>query len=146
MVLRDQDLDTNIVRWGLHHLLDGGGAGYGHCARLPQTPTTDYAPTPPPPQTLHALLGGPGHCAHHPQPPTTDYAPQTHHALLDSGVEVTIHAVESDEVIAHALQEELAQVAMAEAEGGSADDEQRATVLAQQWFRPEIVHHLPSGG
>ncbi|KAK1641985.1 hypothetical protein QYE76_059790 [Lolium multiflorum] len=144
MVLRDQDLDTNIVRWGLHHLLDGGGAGYGHCARLPQTPTTDYAPTPPPPQTLHALLGGPGHCAHHPQPPTTDYAPQTHHALLDSGVEVTIHAVESDEVIAHALQEELAQVAMAEAEGGSADDEQRATVLAQQWFRPEIVHHLPS--
>uniref|UniRef100_A0A453MJV8 Uncharacterized protein n=1 Tax=Aegilops tauschii subsp. strangulata TaxID=200361 RepID=A0A453MJV8_AEGTS len=54
-------------------------------------------------------------------------------------------AVENDEVIAHALQEELAQVAMAEASGADGGEaERRATVLAQQWFRPEVVSHLPS--
>uniref|UniRef100_A0A453MK36 Uncharacterized protein n=1 Tax=Aegilops tauschii subsp. strangulata TaxID=200361 RepID=A0A453MK36_AEGTS len=51
----------------------------------------------------------------------------------------------NDEVIAHALQEELAQVAMAEASGADGGEaERRATVLAQQWFRPEVVSHLPS--
>ena len=65
-----------------------------------------------------------GHCAHRPQPPTTDYAPQppplTLHAYLDEATaEVRGDAVENDEVIPHALQEELAQVAMAKASGTS---------------------------
>jgi hypothetical protein len=151
MVVRDQDLDANIVRWGLHHLLDSAPSGI--CAHRPQPPTTDYAP---PPQTQHALLGGggggPGHCAHRPQTPTTDYAPQpppqTMDARLDgaptalAAAEVRIDAVENDEVIAHALQEELAQVARAEAEGASCSAD---AVLAQQWFRPEVVSYLPSG-
>ncbi|KAI4981250.1 hypothetical protein ZWY2020_021735 [Hordeum vulgare] len=109
-------LDANIVHWGLHHLLDGDA-----CVHRPQSPTTDYAPPPPQPHCASALLDAP--------------------ALA----EVRVDAVDNDEVIAHALQEELVQVAMAEASktaGGEPD--RRATVLAQHWFRPEVVTHLPS--
>ena len=62
-------------------------------------------------------------------------------AATPAASEVRVDAVENDEVIAHALQEELAQVAMAEASGavGGSEPERRATVLAQQWFRPEVV-------
>ncbi|KAE8787369.1 Sugar transporter ERD6-like protein 5 [Hordeum vulgare] len=109
-------LDANIVHWGLHHLLDGDA-----CVHRPQSLTTDYAPPPPQPHRASALLDAP--------------------ALA----EVRVDAVDNDEVIAHALQEELVQVAMAEASktaGGEPD--RRATVLAQHWFRPEVVTHLPS--
>nr|BAK02979.1 predicted protein [Hordeum vulgare subsp. vulgare] len=117
MVVRGhQDLDANIVRWGLHHLLDGDA-----CVHRPQSPTTDYAPPPPQPHRTRALLDAP--------------------ALA----EVRVDAVDNDEVIAHALQEELTQVAMAEAsETAGAEPNRRATVLAQHWFRPEVVTHLPS--
>uniref|UniRef100_N1QYR0 OTU domain-containing protein n=1 Tax=Aegilops tauschii TaxID=37682 RepID=N1QYR0_AEGTA len=126
MVVRgQQDLDANIVRWGLHHLLDAGG---GCRATALQSPTTDYAPPPPQPQRARALLDG------------YDMAPAPAPAS-----DVRVDAVENDEVIAHALQEELAQVAMAEASGADGGEaERRATVLAQQWFRPEVVSHLPS--
>lgn len=48
--------------------------------------------------------------------------------------------IENDEVIAHALQEEFSNVAVAEASGPShADQEQlQASVLAQNWFGPPI--------
>ncbi|KAI4964643.1 hypothetical protein ZWY2020_060103 [Hordeum vulgare] len=118
MVVRGhQDLDANIVRWGLHHLLDGDA-----CVHRPQSPTTDYAPPPTQPHRASALLDAP--------------------ALA----EVRVDAVNNDEVIAHALQEELVQVAMAEAsEAAGSEPDRHATVLAQHWFRPEVVTHLPSG-
>ena len=56
-------------------------------------------------------------------------------AATPAASEVRVDVVENDDVIAYALQEELAQVAMAY--GGEA--EHRATVLAQQWFHPEVV-------
>jgi len=45
-------------------------------------------------------------------------------------------AVENDEVIAHALQEEFSQVAVVEASGPPHADEEhlKASVLAQDWF------------
>ncbi|KAI5009014.1 hypothetical protein ZWY2020_010062 [Hordeum vulgare] len=110
-------LDANIVRWGLHHLLDGDA-----CVHRPQSPTTDYAPPPQQPHHASALLDAP--------------------ALA----EVRVDAVDNDEVIAHALQEELVQVAMAEASKTAGGEPDRSgTVLAQHWFRPEVVTHLPSG-
>ncbi|KAG8061929.1 hypothetical protein GUJ93_ZPchr0003g16541 [Zizania palustris] len=51
-------------------------------------------------------------------------------------------SVENDEIIAHALQEELSQVALAEA-SGSSHSTHASTVLTQHWFRPSIAHHLP---
>ncbi|KAI4987807.1 hypothetical protein ZWY2020_028565 [Hordeum vulgare] len=109
-------LDANIVRWGLHHILDGDA-----CVHHPQSPTTDYAPPPPQPHRASALLDAP--------------------ALA----EVRVDAVDNDEVIAHTLQEELVQVAMAEASKTAGGEPDRcATVLAQHWFRPEVVTHLPS--
>lgn len=47
---------------------------------------------------------------------------------------------ENDEVIAHALQEELSQVAIAEASGTSPTGEEhmQASVLAQDWFGPAV--------
>ncbi|KAE8799475.1 hypothetical protein D1007_25048 [Hordeum vulgare] len=116
MVRGHQDLDANIIRWGLHHLLDGDA-----CVYRPQSPTTDYAPPPPLPHHASALLDAP--------------------ALA----EVRVDAVDNDEVIAHALQEELAQVAMAEAsETAGGEPDRRATVLAQHWFRPEAVLLRPA--
>ncbi|KAE8771888.1 hypothetical protein D1007_56190 [Hordeum vulgare] len=117
MVVRGhQDLDANIVCSDLHHLLDGDA-----CVHRPQSPTTDYAPPPPQPHRASALLD------------TPDLA------------EVRVDAVDNDEVIAHGLQEELVQVAMAKAsETAAGEPDRRATVLAQHWFRPEVVTHLPS--
>ncbi|XP_044954935.1 uncharacterized protein LOC123405232 [Hordeum vulgare subsp. vulgare] len=117
MVVRGhQDLDTNIVRWGLHHLLDGDA-----CVHRPQSLTTDYAPPPLQPHRASALLDAP--------------------ALA----EVMVDAVNNDEVIVHALQEDLTHVVMAEAsETAGAELHRRGTVLTQQWFRPEVVTHLPS--
>ncbi|KAI4975481.1 hypothetical protein ZWY2020_049088 [Hordeum vulgare] len=55
MVVRGhQDLDANIVRWGLHHLLDGDA-----CVHRPQSPTTDNAPPPTQPHRASALLDAP---------------------------------------------------------------------------------------
>ncbi|KAK8947901.1 hypothetical protein KSP40_PGU015657 [Platanthera guangdongensis] len=48
--------------------------------------------------------------------------------------------VENDEIIAHALQEELSLVALAEASGASPSGEEhlQASVLAQDWFGPAV--------
>ncbi|KAI4979989.1 hypothetical protein ZWY2020_016742, partial [Hordeum vulgare] len=102
MVVRGhQYLDANIVCWDLHHLLDGDA-----CVHRPQSPTTDYAPPPPQPHRASALLD------------TPDLA------------EVRVDAVDNDEVIAHGLQEELVQVAMAKAsETAGGEPDRRATVL-----------------
>ncbi|KAE8794694.1 hypothetical protein D1007_30530 [Hordeum vulgare] len=117
MVVRGhQDLDANIVRWGLHLLLDNDA-----CVLRPQSPPTGYALPLSQPQRASTLLNSP--------------------ALA----EVRVDAVDNDEVIAHALQVELAQVAMTEAsETAGGEPDRRATVLAQHWFRPEVVTHLPS--
>ncbi|KAJ6792542.1 Uncharacterized protein M6B38_238165 [Iris pallida] len=50
-------------------------------------------------------------------------------------------AVENDEVIAHALQEELSQLAVAEASGRFIDGEEhlQASVIAQDWFGPTMT-------
>lgn len=46
--------------------------------------------------------------------------------------------VENDEIIAHALQEELSQLAVAEASGSShvKEDHLQASILAQDWLGP----------
>lgn len=125
MVVRDQDPD--VIRWGLHHLFQGQGAAAAadYCsAHHPQTATTDYA------QTEHPVHHGDG----------------DGDGDWDSPVGIKIDritqndAVENDEIIAHALQEELSQIAVAEASGTSHADEQHSAVLTQQWFRPSIIH------
>ncbi|GJM97322.1 hypothetical protein PR202_ga14241 [Eleusine coracana subsp. coracana] len=114
-------MDPDITRWGLHHLLPGGVA-------------SDYsAPT-----------------------TTTAVADFTGYAQLDDGhtsVDINIehvtcnNAVENDEIIAQALQEELSQIAQAEAFGAfsSAADDNRSAVLAQEWSHPRIIHVAASG-
>lgn len=56
----------------------------------------------------------------------------------DSHFEAGLTTVENDEILAHALQEELAQLAVAEASGSSqAGEEQlQASILAQDWLYP----------
>ncbi|KAK6933405.1 OTU domain [Dillenia turbinata] len=48
--------------------------------------------------------------------------------------------VDNDEVIAHALQEELSRVAAAEASGSSANCEDQASILTQDWVCPPEWH------
>nr|XP_019709805.1 OTU domain-containing protein DDB_G0284757 [Elaeis guineensis] len=52
-------------------------------------------------------------------------------------------AIENDEIIAHALQEEFSQLAVAEATGPSHADEEhlQASVLAQDWFGPSMRNY-----
>uniref|UniRef100_A0A0D9W1N1 ubiquitinyl hydrolase 1 n=1 Tax=Leersia perrieri TaxID=77586 RepID=A0A0D9W1N1_9ORYZ len=76
---------------------------------------------------LHLLL--PPEAALHYQRTTTTKSNNNH---LDS--------VDNDEMIAHALQEELSHVAFAEASGHL---DSSSCVLTQRWFHPSIVH-LPS--
>lgn len=51
--------------------------------------------------------------------------------------------IENDEIIAHALQEEFSQLAVAEANGPSHADEEhlQASVLAQDWFGPSMRNY-----
>ena len=124
MVLYDHDPD--IIRWGLHLLLPGGVVGGGAA--------TDNS-------------------AHHHTQTTTStpysaYAPPLHHANGDSSNSTEINvehvarddAVNNDEIIAQALQEELSQIALAEASGASSADNNHSAVLTQQWFRPRTIH------
>ena len=66
-------------------------------------------------------------------------------AATPAASEVRVDTVENDDVIAYALQEELAQVAMAEAFGADGGEaEQRATVLAGALRQPPREHPFPS--
>ncbi|KAK3145407.1 hypothetical protein QOZ80_3BG0252470 [Eleusine coracana subsp. coracana] len=112
-------MDPDITRWGLHHLLPGGVA-------------SDYSA----PTTTTAVAD------------FTGYAQLDGHTSVDINIEhVTCNnAVENDEIIAQALQEELSQIAQAEAFGAfSSADDNRSAVLAQEWSHPRIIHVAASG-
>ncbi|KAL6638625.1 hypothetical protein ACP70R_023736 [Stipagrostis hirtigluma subsp. patula] len=114
--------DPDIVRWGLHHLVQGGDGGGA---------SVDYS------------------AHHHAQTttPTTDYTGYLQPVHDDTSAEIKIEhvdhqdAVANDEIIAQTLQDELSQIAFAEASGTSSSaDEQHSAVLTQEWFRPRVVH------
>ena len=110
------ELDPDIIRWGLHHLLPAP-AGYSADNRTQTTPTT---------------------------PCTAFVRPLDQPMGSSNSVEIKVehvNAVDNDEVIAQALQEELSHVALAEASGATstADDQQHSAVLTQQWLRPRAV-------
>ncbi|XP_020691868.1 uncharacterized protein LOC110106341 isoform X2 [Dendrobium catenatum] len=58
----------------------------------------------------------------------------------ENSVAIDCTIVENDEIIAHALQEELSQVALAEARGTSpaGEEHMQASVLAQDWLGPAV--------
>uniref|UniRef100_A0A804P5T8 ubiquitinyl hydrolase 1 n=1 Tax=Zea mays TaxID=4577 RepID=A0A804P5T8_MAIZE len=118
------ELDPDIIRWGLHHLLPAP-AGYSPHCRTQTTPTT----------------------------PCTAFARPPHQPIGDMGtsssVEIKVEhvdGVDNDAIIAQALQEELSNVAFAEASGptSAADNQQHSAVLTQQWLRPRAVHVEPA--
>ncbi|KAL6909333.1 hypothetical protein ACP4OV_001614 [Aristida adscensionis] len=122
MVLWDHDPD--VTRWGLHQLLPGGGADYSaqHHAHTTTTPAADY----------------------------TGYVrDRSRDGSAEIKVEHVAHkdAVDSDEIIAQTLQEELSQIALAEASGASSSaDDDHSAVLTQQWFHPRIIHVASGSG
>ncbi|CAM0144558.1 unnamed protein product [Urochloa decumbens] len=92
---------------------------------------------------LHLLLPAPAH--HHtqttPTTPHTAYAPPPPLGDASDSVDIKVEHVDSDEIIAQALQEELSQVALAEASGASSSaDDNHSAVLTQQWLRPRTIH------
>jgi hypothetical protein len=90
----------------------------------------------------HLLPGGPS--------TTTATVDFTGYAQPDDDTSVGISiehvvgntAVENDEIIAQALQEELSQISLTEA---SSAEDNRSAVLAQQWPDPRIAHVAASG-
>jgi hypothetical protein len=51
----------------------------------------------------------------------------------------------NDEIIAQALQEELSQIALAEASRPSSIADNRSAILTQEWILPRIVHVAAAG-
>ncbi|CAN6286089.1 unnamed protein product [Urochloa humidicola] len=94
---------------------------------------------------LHLLLPAHRHTQTTATTPHTAYAPPPplQHPTGDTSnsLDIKVEHVDSDEVIAQALQEELSQVALAEASGTSSSaDDNHSAVLTQQWLRPRIIH------
>jgi len=118
MVLYDQDPD--MTRWGLHLLLPGGGGGGGGGGGAATHNSAHHQTTP-----LQHPNGG--------DTPNSTEIKVEHVARTDD-------AVDNDEIIAQALQEELSQIALAEASGASSADNNHSAVLTQQWFRPRTIH------
>ncbi|XP_043704801.1 OVARIAN TUMOR DOMAIN-containing deubiquitinating enzyme 12-like isoform X1 [Telopea speciosissima] len=93
---------------------------------------------------LHFLDGDPfsysGYCGTLTQHDTgyydEQYVREDHYAVERSNVE-------NDEIIAHALQEELSQLAVAEASGSSSvgEDHLQASILAQDWLGPSMGNY-----
>lgn len=63
----------------------------------------------------------------------------------ESDIDPECATIENDEIIAHALQEELSQLAVAEASGSThAEDEcLQVSVLTQDWFSPYMRSYSP---
>ncbi|KAF9598310.1 hypothetical protein IFM89_026599 [Coptis chinensis] len=119
MITYEQDPD--VVRWGLH-LLDGD------------------------PYSNSTYCGSSTH--YEPDYYNEQYACEGHHGVVrtiveNDGVERT--NVENDEMIAHALQEELSHLAVAEASGSanSGEGHVQASILAQDWLGPSMRNYGP---
>ncbi|ERM94842.1 hypothetical protein AMTRI_Chr07g80000 [Amborella trichopoda] len=93
---------------------------------------------------LHLLDGdpssNPSYYYNTSQSPITDYEGDYEREAQNSGERST---VENDEIIAHALQEELSQLAVEEASGSShvGQEHLQASILAQDWLGPSRNIH-----
>ncbi|XP_042511395.1 OVARIAN TUMOR DOMAIN-containing deubiquitinating enzyme 12-like isoform X2 [Macadamia integrifolia] len=82
----------------------------------------------------------PGYCGTLAQHDTSYY---DEHYVREDHCDAERSNVENDEIIAHALQEELSELAVAEASGSSNAGEEhlQASILAQDWLGPSTRHY-----
>ncbi|KAF5188010.1 Otu domain-containing protein [Thalictrum thalictroides] len=114
--------DPDVVRWGLH-LLDGDPCfSSTYCGSATQ-PMPNYYSEHYPSDDHHE-----------------DYASEGHQGFEHSNVE-------NDEIIAHALQEELSQLAVEESSGpaNSGEEHLQASILAQDWLGPSMRNYASVG-
>lgn len=110
MKMTFQEQDPDVVRWGLHHLMD-------ICSV--------------------SNAGSPGAFTHYDK----DFSSVEY---VSEGYCVSNHAnIENDEMIARAFQEELSRLTLEE-NHGSPEEEQKESVLAQDWLAPSKRHGLES--
>ncbi|XP_030473006.1 OVARIAN TUMOR DOMAIN-containing deubiquitinating enzyme 9 isoform X1 [Syzygium oleosum] len=111
MTMHDQD--PNLVRWGLHQLLDVCSiSNAGSCGCVTQ---------------------------YDPDLSSVEHVREGYVEADQPGyVEAEQPSVENDEMIAHALQEELSRLALEEASGASTSgiEQLQASVLTQDWLAP----------
>ncbi|KAK9061272.1 hypothetical protein SSX86_018452 [Deinandra increscens subsp. villosa] len=107
----EQEHDPDIVRWGLHHLMEvctvtngGSPAVFTHYDK--DLSSVEYVSE--------------GYC-------------ESNNASAENDKESSCTNVENDEMIARALQEELARVAEEENHGSVGENYQKESVLAQDW-------------
>lgn len=104
MKMTAQEYDPDVVRWGLHHLMDVCSVTNG---------------------------GSPGVFTHYDKDlSSVEYVCE---GYCENDKMSNFTNVESDEMIALALQEELSRLAMEEDRGSSREFDQKDTVLAQDW-------------
>ncbi|MCL7033836.1 hypothetical protein MKW94_030785 [Papaver nudicaule] len=119
--------DPDVVRWGLNLLEGDPFSNSGYCGTVTQNDIVYYDGN-------------------------ENYRNENHYDTQQYGNVENNHYdtqqcsnVENDEIIAHALQEELSQLAVAEASGSSSHVEEtnlQASILAQDWLGPS-THYTP---
>lgn len=111
-----QEQDPDVVRWGLHHLMEvcsvtngGSPAVFTHYDK--DISSVEYVSE--------------GYCV-------PNYVNVENDEISNY--------VENDEMIAQALQEELSRLALEENHGSSGNNQQKESVLAQDWVSPSQRH------
>ncbi|KAL5721655.1 hypothetical protein ACHQM5_005274 [Ranunculus cassubicifolius] len=125
MITYEQDPD--VVRWGLNLLEGDQYSNPPYCGNSTQLDPNYYS----------EFYSSEDHHVHYNDVESTQ-------ADLSTQIDFEQSNVENDEMIAHAFQEELSQLAVAEAAGSKVGEEHlQASILAQDWLGPSSRDYNP---
>ncbi|KAI3793462.1 hypothetical protein L1987_36081 [Smallanthus sonchifolius] len=129
----EQEQDPDIVRWGLHHLMEvcsvtngGSPAVFTHYDK--DLSSVEYVSE--------------GYCESNDVSVENDEMSNIANVEVDK--ELSYANVENDEMIARAFQEELSRLAVEENHGSVGENYQKDSVLAQDWLASSKRHELES--
>ncbi|KAK1409616.1 hypothetical protein QVD17_36143 [Tagetes erecta] len=129
----EQEHDPDIVRWGLHHLIEvcsvtngGSPAVYTHYDK--DLSSVEYVSE--------------GYCESNEA--SVENYDTSNIGNVENDEELCYSNVENDEMIARAFQEELSRLAVEENHGAVGESCQKESVLAQDWLAPSKRHELES--
>ncbi|XP_071707067.1 OVARIAN TUMOR DOMAIN-containing deubiquitinating enzyme 12-like [Rutidosis leptorrhynchoides] len=130
MKMAVQEQDPDVVRWGLHHLME-------------VCPVTNRGP--PGVFTRYDVdlssveYVSEGYC----EPNIENNEISNYDSVVENDEHLNNANVENDEIIARAFQEELSRLAVEEDHGSSSgENHQKESVLAQNWVAPSKRHEL----
>ncbi|KAL8193170.1 hypothetical protein R6Q57_027074 [Mikania cordata] len=133
MKMPEQEHDPDIVRWGLHHLMDvcsvnDGGSPVVFTHYDKDLSSVEYVSE--------------GYCESNDA--SVENAEISNDIKIENDKNSSYSNVENDEMIARAFQEELSRLAVEENHGSIGENCQKESVLAQDWLASSKRHELES--